>query len=186
MSPSRADRDSTHLPLGPQFSRAILPSVLPSATHRNGAPLDAPLTRDSTPLSLDALASAPSPSEALSRLSPDQLAALAGRCAAIQSAIQLAIITRTAAPTDPGNGNGSARMLSADEACAVLQRPRRWLFAHAKRMPWIKRLSRKVILIRRSRNAALDRLAPLAPSDPPPSTTALCITDQNKPALRAL
>lgn len=115
--------------------------------HRNGASLDASNLDSTPPLSLDAIASAASPTVALSRLSPDQLAVLSGRCATIQSAIQLAIITRTAAPTDPANGIGSARMLSADEACAILKRPRRWLFDHAKRMPWIKRLSRKVILI---------------------------------------
>ena len=74
-----------------------------STPHQNGA---SP-SLDSTPLSLDALASAPSPSEALSRLSPDALAALSGRCATIQSAIQLAIITRTAsAPIDHATGNG--------------------------------------------------------------------------------
>lgn len=115
--------------------------------HHNGAPLDAPLTRDSPTLSLDAIASAPSPTEALSRLSPDALAVLSGRCATIQAAIQLAIITRAAAPTDHANANGSARMLSADEACAILKRPRRWLYDHAKRMPWIKRLSRKSLLV---------------------------------------
>jgi hypothetical protein len=120
--------------------------VQPTA-HHNGATLAASLDTPDA-LSLDAIASAPSPSEALSRLSPDALAVLAGRCATIQSAIQLAIITRTAiAPIDHATGNGSARMLSADEACAILKRPRRWLFDHAKRMPWIKRLSRKVILI---------------------------------------
>ena len=115
--------------------------------HQNGALLDAPLTRDSTTLSLDAIASAPSPSEALSRLSPDALAVLSGRCATIQSAIQLAIITRTAAGPDHANGNGSARMLSADEAAAILHKPRRWLFAHAKRYGWIKRISRKSLLV---------------------------------------
>jgi excisionase family DNA binding protein len=70
--------------------------VQPTA-HQNGATLDA-----APSLSLDAIASAPSPSEALSRLSPDALATLAGRCATIQSAIQLAITGRTAtAPVAP-------------------------------------------------------------------------------------
>ncbi len=75
--------------------------------HHNGAPLDAPLTRDSPTLSLDAIAAAASPTEALSQLSPDALAVLAGRCAVIQSAIQIAITGRAAttpaapAPTSP-------------------------------------------------------------------------------------
>jgi hypothetical protein len=120
--------------------------VLPTPHQNGGAPLDAPLTRDSTPLSLDAIASASSPTEALSKLSPDQLAVLAGRCATIQSAVQLAIITRTAAPTDHAAGNGSARTIDADEAARLLGKPRRWLFDHAKRLPFARRISRKTLM----------------------------------------
>ena len=118
--------------------------------HRNDAsPRLTASSLDAAALSLDAIASAPSPTEALSRLAPDALAALSGRCATIQSAIQFAIITRTAAPTGHtnGNANGSVRMIDADEAAAILHKPRRWLFDHAKRYAWIKRLSRKSLLV---------------------------------------
>jgi excisionase family DNA binding protein len=87
-----------------------------TSSHANGVgELDTPLTRDSTAPSLDTLAAAPSPSEALSRLSPDALAALSGQCATIQSAIQLAIITRTVTPARPPApaSDGATRLLDA-------------------------------------------------------------------------
>jgi hypothetical protein len=115
--------------------------VLPTI-HRNGASgLDAS-NLNSTPLSLDAL-----DLTVLASLTPAQLAALSQRLAALLASISIAQFQRASAQADAKDGNGSTRMLSADEACAILKRPRRWLFAHAKRMPWIKRLSRKVILI---------------------------------------
>jgi len=131
-------------PIGLPKSRETIISVQPNV-HRNGATLTAS-SLDASRLSLDAIASAPSPSEALSRLSPDALAALSGRCATIQSAIQLAIITRTAAPIDHANGNGSVRMIDADTAAAVLGKPRRWLFDNARRLPFVRRISRKTLL----------------------------------------
>jgi excisionase family DNA binding protein len=69
--------------------------VIPTP-HHNGASLTASSLDAPSRLSLDAIASAPSPTEALSKLSPDALAVLSGRCATIQSAIQLAITGRAA------------------------------------------------------------------------------------------
>ena len=96
-------------------------------------------------LSLDALML---DSTVLAGLPPAQLASLAHRLAALQSSVAAAMF-QSAIATPHANGKDAtpARMLSADEAAAILKRPRRWLFDHAKRYARIKRLSRKVILI---------------------------------------
>ena len=125
--------------LCPQFSRAIIPSVLPSATHRNGASLDA--HHAAPPPSLDALDVA-----ALASLTPLQLAALAQRLAALLASISIAQFQHASAQAAAKDAMPT-RMIDADTAAAILHKPRRWLFDHAKRMPWIKRLSRKAILI---------------------------------------
>ncbi len=114
--------------------------MLPTAhRHANGASpvlsLDAPVS------SLDAL-----DSTTLSALTPAQLASLIARLAALQSSIasamfQHAIIPHNAKDTAP------ARWLDADEAAAILHKPRRWLFDNAKRYAWIKRVSRKSLLV---------------------------------------
>lgn len=97
--------------------------IVPSAIqhHANGACLAPGL--DSTPPSLDAIASSTSPTEALSKLSPDQLAVLAGQCATIQIAIT--IITRAATvavaptPAPTPTPDSATRLL---DASAIAQR----------------------------------------------------------------
>jgi hypothetical protein len=95
-------------------------------------------------LSLDAL-----DVTALSALTPLQLAALAQRLAALLASISIAQFQHASAQADAKDARDATptRMIDADEAAAILKRPRRWLFTHSRRMPWIKRLSRKVILI---------------------------------------
>lgn len=36
--------------------------------------------------------------------------------------------------------------LSADEACRMIGKSRRWLFGHAKELPFVRRVSRKTIV----------------------------------------
>jgi hypothetical protein len=114
-------------------------SVQPTV-HRNGALVGSNL--NSTPLSLDSLDVA-----VLSTLAPLQLASLAARLAALQSSVASAMFQIAVAAPHNGNAAGPTRMIDADEACTILKCPRRWLFDHAKRYAWIKRLSRKVILV---------------------------------------
>ena len=112
--------------------------------HRNGTVLDASSLDAAPPLSLDAL-----DVTALSALTPLQLAALAQRLAALQSSVASAMFQHaitTLHNAKDATGNGSARMLSADEAATVLGKPRRWLFDNAKRLPFVRRISRKTLL----------------------------------------
>jgi hypothetical protein len=120
--------------------------VLPPP-HRNGASLDASNLDSTPPLSLDAIASAASPTVALSKLSPDQLAVLAGRCATVQSAIQLAIAhASNHQRTDTRNHDTDAdRILDADAIARELGQSRRWLFRNARKIPCIRRISRKAL-----------------------------------------
>lgn len=117
--------------------------MLPTSHANGGAPLDAHHTSDA--LSLDALML---DSAALASLTPLQLAALAQRLAALLASISIAQFQHASAQTD-ANAKDTAppRMIDADTAAAILKRPRRWLFDHAKRYAWIKRISRKSLLV---------------------------------------
>jgi hypothetical protein len=109
-----------------------------SATYRTSQ-RRIPIPRATPPVSLDALDIV-----ALTTLTPLQLASLAARLAALQSSVASAMFQiAVAAPqtnAKDGNAAGLTRMIDADEACAILHKPRRWLFDHAKRYGWIKRL----------------------------------------------
>ena len=108
--------------------------------HRNGAVLDAS-SLDAAPLSLDSL-----DVTALSALTPAQLASLAQRLAALLASISIAQFQHASAQADAKDA-APTRMIDADEAAAILHKPRRWLFTHARRYGWIKRLSLKSLLV---------------------------------------
>lgn len=113
--------------------------------HRNGAPLDAsppPLSLDALMLDVTALDSV-----MLASLSPLQLAALSQHLAALLASISIAQFQHASAQADANaKDTAPSRMIDADEAAAILHRPRRWLFDHAKRLPFVRRISRKTLL----------------------------------------
>jgi hypothetical protein len=109
-----------------------------STPHQNGA---TPSPDAALSLSLDSLDVA-----ALSALTPLQLAALAQRLAALLASISIAQFQHASAKADAKDATPT-RMIDADEAAAILHKPRRWLFDHAKRYGWIKRISRKSLLV---------------------------------------
>jgi hypothetical protein len=79
----------------------------------------------------------------LAGLSPKTLAALAGRAAAVLAAISSA---QMICAIENSGSSENDRMLEVDEAAALLHKPRRWLFEHAKSLPFAIRVSRKVLL----------------------------------------
>lgn len=112
----------------PQGSRCALSAIFSCdnylSAHRNGTGVDAANLDAVAPLSLDALDAV-----ALASLTSLQLAALSQRLAALQCAIAAAHFQTTIAAPVYANGNQAApisgKPLSADEAAAVLAKPRR-------------------------------------------------------------
>jgi hypothetical protein len=115
--------------------------VLPPP-HQNGAPLDAHRAPDG--LSLDSLDVA-----ALSALTPLQLAALSQRLAALLASISVAQFQHASAQADAKSTAGSSpgadadRILDADAIARELGQSRRWVFRNARKIPCIRRISRK-------------------------------------------
>jgi hypothetical protein len=97
-----------------------------------------------TPPLLDAIIAAP---DCLDRLSYDALTALRAKCAAtmvtIESA-QLLAVNRTNVKAIRKIEND--KMLTADEAAALLRKQRRWIYRNADRLPFVRRVSRKSLL----------------------------------------
>lgn len=94
--------------------------------------------------SLDAIATNPARAVGLSRT---VLTALLLRAAVVQSALGVALAAETETlDTAVQPSSAADRWLSADEAAALLHQPRRWLFEHADRLPFVRRLSKKALL----------------------------------------
>jgi hypothetical protein len=74
-------------------------------------------------------------------LSIETIAALMARAAAVQGTLSAALIllgpTKPDQPEEPADGE----MLTVDEAAIRLHRTRRWIYRHAKSLPFVKRLS---------------------------------------------
>jgi hypothetical protein len=92
-------------------------------------------------------------------LAPEARALLLARCAAALAALSASLTVgeeRPAAPTRSGTGPEDGRLgrivptadfsLDADEAAAMLRKPRRWLFENAERLPFVRRISKKTLL----------------------------------------
>lgn len=71
---------------------------------------------------------------------PAALSALA----ALQSALAVRLMNGTPAPVPVPPE--SDRMLTVDEAAALLRRRRTWIYRHAATLPFVKRISRKSLL----------------------------------------
>lgn len=97
--------------------------------------------------SLDELLRDPS---RLDGLDQGALAALALRAASATALVTARMSVAASAGPVPAKAPRAARQLpqdgptiSADEAAALLCKPRRWLFTHAHRLPFVRRISRK-------------------------------------------
>ncbi len=89
------------------------------------------------------------PSQA-SRLSLSVLSALQAQCAAAQArwaatqgVIASAIFDKARMAAERPQQTASDRPLDANQIAAALGRNRRWVFRHAKRLPFVRRISRK-------------------------------------------
>ena len=94
---------------------------------------------------LDVIAAEPG---CLDRLPYEALTKLRARCAATLATIESAqLLAANGARRQKDNiGTETDRMLSPDEAAALLRRKRRWIYRNADRLPFVRRLSRKSLL----------------------------------------
>lgn len=86
----------------------------------------------------------------LDGLDPAALAALAVKATSAAALIAARLTAAACAGPVPAKAPRAARQLpqdgptiSADAAAALLCKPRRWLFTHAHRLPFVRRISRK-------------------------------------------
>jgi len=94
---------------------------------------------------LDAIAAEPG---CLDRLPYEALTTLRARCAATLATIESAQLLAANGGRRHRDeiGTETDRMLSPDEAAALLRRKRRWIYRNADRLPFVRRISRKSIL----------------------------------------
>ena len=72
------------------------------------------------------------------------IAALMVRAAAVQSALAAAQLSASLPKSEPKpKASEPDRTLNADEIAAELGQTRRWVFRHAKVLPFVRRVSRK-------------------------------------------
>src|ERR1700730_10542173 len=91
----------------------------------------------------------------LTGLPADALAALAGACAAVQAALaaaQLVLITNDWMAARRGHNDESGQprddhMLTVYEAAERLRRKPQWLYRNANHLPFVRRISRKSLLV---------------------------------------
>jgi hypothetical protein len=83
-----------------------------------------------------------------SGLAPDALAALLAQCGRAQGILTAELIMSATNGRERGGigERDTDRMLTADEAGAMLRRSRRWLYRNATHLPFARRLSRKNLL----------------------------------------
>jgi hypothetical protein len=80
-------------------------------------------------------------------LNREELAALLAELKALEGKV-MARLLLGATEQNPvaTRAHEADRMLDVDQAAALLHKPRRWLFEHAKTLPFATRVSRKVLL----------------------------------------
>ncbi len=96
-------------------------------------------------LSLDEILRHP---EMLAHQPPHEIKETRIACSAALAALNAA--EADAEPTAGNPGVPAEEWIDADEACALLHFNRRWLFQRADRYPWVKRLSRKRLLVNKA------------------------------------
>jgi hypothetical protein len=96
---------------------------------------------------LDAITSAPD----LAQLPFDALTALRAKAAATLAVIESAQLLAVNRPDRKTTKNIEREpMLTADEAAVLLHKSRRWIYRNAHHLPFVRRVSRKSILIAES------------------------------------
>lgn len=90
--------------------------------------------------SLDELARDPSLATGLPAHTLKSLMLRTAALLAVLAAAEEQPTTATPAAYEPD------KWISADEAAALLQKPRRWIVDNADRLPWVRRVSRKKLL----------------------------------------
>jgi hypothetical protein len=83
----------------------------------------------------------------LTGLSEELLTALLARCGAAQGIITAALVTAGLTKKVRLGPDPKTRMLNVEEAVEMLHVKRRWLYRNSGRYPFIRRLSRKKLLI---------------------------------------
>lgn len=90
--------------------------------------------------SLDEVAADP---RRLAGLAPDTIKMLLMRSTVVQSALAAALLS---SDRIPAQATEEDRMLTPDEAAQILRRSRLWIYRNSKRLPFVKRISRKSLL----------------------------------------
>lgn len=78
-------------------------------------------------------------------VAPDQIPAAIAQLAAAQSTLAARLMTAAAQPRR--EVEEGTNWLSVEDAAAKVGRSPRWFYRNAKRLPFLKRLSRKVLLV---------------------------------------
>ena len=76
---------------------------------------------------------------------PDQIPAAIAQLAAAQSTLAARLMVAASQPAP--RQDEETNWLSVEEAAAKVGRSPRWFYPNAKRLPFLKRLSRKVLLV---------------------------------------
>jgi hypothetical protein len=82
----------------------------------------------------------------VSRLSLGVLIALQTRCAAALTVIATAISDKVLQDAGRSQQAGSDRPLDADQIAVELGQSRRWVFRNSKKLPFVRRISRKALV----------------------------------------
>ena len=93
-------------------------------------------------VSLDALLADPSRA---TQLSPEEAVALLGSLATLQVALLRTACSPAEAQHRKVEGPEQDRMLGVEEAAQVLGVTKRWLYRHAKQLPFTRPISRKIV-----------------------------------------
>ena len=77
----------------------------------------------------------------IAAVQPGDVPGLVGACAALHAALLLRLQAHEPIAPPQRNGSGPDRLLSADEAAGRLGVSRRWMYRHAPKLPFSRRLT---------------------------------------------
>ena len=82
----------------------------------------------------------------LAALPPEQIPSILARVAAIQSVLTARLLAIPPVPVaSESKSETTDQLLTAEDAAAILRVTPRWLYRHANRLPFTRRLSRKCL-----------------------------------------
>jgi predicted DNA-binding transcriptional regulator AlpA len=82
--------------------------------------------------------------EKAAAVSPSQVPAILGQLAELQAIFLARLVNRNGSHPAPGPAEPD-RLLTADEAAPIIGMTPRWLYRHARQLPFARRLSRKAL-----------------------------------------